>query len=95
MFFCKRNFKNISSLNNHIKTAKYCLALRNKNVIFMCEYCDKKFSSKYGLDKHTINCYKIYVDIKSKIEKEYIIKLEEQKINMKKRYNSYRISWRI
>ena len=77
--FCKRNFKNISSLNNHIKTAKYCLALRNKNVIFKCEYCHKNFSSKYGLDKHTINCYKIYVDIKSKIEKEYIIKLEEQK----------------
>jgi hypothetical protein len=76
--FCKTIFKNSSSLNNHIKTAKYCLSLRNKDVIFRCEYCNKNYSSKYGMDKHSINCHKIYTNIKSKIEEKYKIKLEKQ-----------------
>ena len=67
--YCKKKFKNKSSLNNHIKYAKYCLNMRNEKCKFQCEYCDKIFSSNYGLSKHltTSICKKIYIKMDQKI----------------------------
>lgn len=76
--YCGNKFKTTSSLNNHKKTAKYCLDKRDKEVIFKCQYCDKKFSSKYGMDKHIIGCSQIYTIIRSKMEKEYKDKYHEE-----------------
>ena len=46
--FCKKIFSTKSSLNNHQKTAKYCLSLQDKYLQitkFNCEFCDKHFTS--------------------------------------------------
>jgi hypothetical protein len=76
--YCKNKFLTISSLNNHKKTAKYCLEKRQKSVIFSCEICDKLFSSKYGLAKHSISCQEIYINIKTKLDKTYEIMLSKK-----------------
>jgi len=59
--FCQSEFKSLSNLNYHQKTAKYCLILQNKNIIeqsnFECEYCLKKFTTKIALTLHIKNCY--------------------------------------
>jgi hypothetical protein len=78
--FCGKNFSNIQNLKNHIKTAKYCLALRNENdtLEFTCEYCDQSLSHKSSLVRHQKSClvYKDYM-ISSLEEK---LKLQEQDI---------------
>jgi len=75
---CKNKFTTISSLNNHKKTAKYCLEKRQKSVIFCCNICEKSFSSKYGLTKHSINCQEIYLHIKEKLDKKYELQLSQK-----------------
>ena len=77
--YCNHNFKNQSSLNYHIKTAKYCLKLRNqpitKNNIFNCIYCKKEFEYKNSMNRHIKICKRkesYYLD-------NNIHKLEEQK----------------
>jgi hypothetical protein len=56
--FCNKIFSNNSSLNNHKRTAKYCLKLQdNKEVInFNCDYCIKIFTSRHNLNLHLLNC---------------------------------------
>ena len=57
--YCNSEFNNVSSLNNHIKNAKYCLALRGKIEIkadFKCKFCDKILSSKRNLELHEKKC---------------------------------------
>jgi hypothetical protein len=54
--YCGNEFKTLSSLNNHIKSAKYCLKLRNKSSTFECKGCEKTFSSKYWLNMHQQSC---------------------------------------
>ena len=57
--FCKKIFSTKSSLNNHQKTAKYCLSLQDKNMQitkFDCEFCDKHFTSNKQLLSHLLNC---------------------------------------
>lgn len=80
--FCGNKFTTISSLNNHKKTAKYCLEKRQKEVLFKCTMCDKSFSSKYGMSKHMIVCQETYEIIKNKIEKNHVneIKMLRQQI---------------
>ena len=72
-YYCKKIFKNQSSLNNHQKNARYCLKLRNEQVKFNCKYCDKDFSSKYAVVTHGIDCSESYMRIKEKIEKDIIL----------------------
>jgi hypothetical protein len=57
--FCNKIFANKSSLNNHKKTAKYCLVLQHKNqdtISFDCEFCEKKFTTKQILNTHLLSC---------------------------------------
>jgi hypothetical protein len=55
--YCNNTFKTISSLNNHIKTAKYCLALRqDSKSLYVCEYCNSTLSSKFRLQTHLQIC---------------------------------------
>ena len=65
--FCGQEFKTISSLNYHKKTAKYCLLLRDTDVketkdelIFECKYCNKALSSKQNLNIHLQSCIPKY-----------------------------------
>jgi hypothetical protein len=59
--FCKKDFKTISSLNYHQKTAKFCLNLRNQtNNNFNCELCLKTFTTKDKCKNHYIKCKNIF-----------------------------------
>ena len=78
--YCKKKFSSRGVLNNHQKTAKYCLKLREeKGVIsdnFSCEFCSNTFSRKHHLENHSKIC-------KHKFYNELQIKLEENE-NLKK-----------
>ena len=54
--FCDSNFTSNIYLTNHMKTAKYCLKIQNKEpeILFKCEKCDKILSSKKRLEYHMI-----------------------------------------
>ena len=57
--YCKKIFSTKSSLNNHQKTAKYCLILQdNEKKInsFECEYCKKKYTTKQVFINHVNIC---------------------------------------
>ena len=57
--YCKKEFSSKSSLNNHKKTAKFCLKLQNKKDDannFNCEYCSRNFTSKQPLLTHLNTC---------------------------------------
>jgi hypothetical protein len=66
--YCKKEFSYQKTLLNHQKTAKYCIKIQqalkevgnNTDLIdiknFSCAYCDKIFTSKSNLDKHTLVC---------------------------------------
>ena len=58
--FCNTKFKNVSSLNNHIRTAKYCLIKQGKIEKplenFQCKKCNKILSTKRNFNNH--NCEK-------------------------------------
>lgn len=86
--FCKNTFKNIYKLNNHQKTAKYCLKIQGR--VLTCE-CKKNFTNKKAFDKHQEKCI---IFLKKKVEKQleekylYLINnykdiIKEQKIQIK------------
>lgn len=55
--FCKTEFNTIKALNLHLKTAKYCLALRGEtNNNFECKKCGKLFSTNNRLNYHIKTC---------------------------------------
>lgn len=59
--YCKNKFKNISSLNYHIKTNEKCISQRsdiNNHYLSECEYCFKKFTQKDHLINHLSSCKK-------------------------------------
>ena len=64
--YCEKIFSNISSLNNHKKTAKYCLKIQNEkgfincskekqNKKYTCNICFKEFIAKNSLKYHLEN----------------------------------------
>ena len=85
--FCKKEYQTISSLNNHIKTAKFCLkiqedlSINNTNTIksiknnHTCTFCNKIFNTKVHLETHIKSCKsrKEYIDNKSQ-EETFILK---------------------
>ena len=74
--YCDNSFSTLSSLNNHQKTAKYCLKLRNiKTTSFVCTHCDRSFSSKRWLDVHIQKCKSLPSLLQDKIA------ILEQKLN--------------
>jgi hypothetical protein len=85
--FCNNDFKTISSLNYHKKTAKYCASIQNNNISksFLCKYCSKSFSTKQNLNAHIETCkeYKLEENIKKimiqdKVLNEKVLFLEQQ-----------------
>ena len=75
--YCKNKFTNISSLNKHIKYANYCKKERDEKeeTPFICEGCDKNFTSNYNLTKHIQTCI---LSIEKRIGKNFSIQLEEK-----------------
>ena len=55
---CGAILKTISSLNQHQKTAKYCLVKQNKsiNTEYKCCFCNAEFTLKSSLHKHVKIC---------------------------------------
>ena len=56
--FCKNEYRSLSSLNYHKKTAKFCLLLQ-QNCTFThhtCEHCKKEFETKKYYEQHQIHC---------------------------------------
>ena len=94
--YCNKILSSKSSLNLHIKTAKYCIKIQEENkvktekYIFDCEYCLKNFSTKQNLNIHYKNCKKL--EQKSIIgEKDKkIIKLEINLQNVEKQKQDYK-----
>ena len=62
--YCNKSFISIYTLNNHKKTAKFCIELQKKNSekieieieTFSCEHCDKEFTTKTNLRTHVNTC---------------------------------------
>ena len=57
--YCKKSLKNKYTLQNHQKTAKYCLKIQGRNIIennvktkFKCDYCEDFFSTQNSLNRH-------------------------------------------
>jgi predicted nuclease with TOPRIM domain len=87
--FCNKEFSSEYTLNNHKKTAKFCLKIQKENnniqnnneSIYQCEYCNKNFSLKKILNTHYLTC-------KAKKEqtvdelKEQIKELKEQNLKL-------------
>jgi len=71
--FCSETFSNNYTLNIHIKTAKYCLKLRGKNLEenFTCEACNKNFNLKYNFTQHKSTCKYIKEYEKIKLNENY------------------------
>ena len=77
-FYCNKNFSSKSSLNNHQKTAKFCLDKQGlKSESYKCIYCLKILSTQSRLNNHFSIC-------KSKLLEEKKIKENEK---MKKKEN--------
>jgi hypothetical protein len=81
--FCSTVFKTKSALNNHKKSAKYCLLIQDEKKVtkkckeqkksaFNCKYCFKNLSTKQNLMNHLESC-------NEKKYKEYEKELKELK----------------
>ncbi len=87
--YCRRKFSTVSSLNNHKKTALYCIQARTDTRItkHVCEHCDKPFTTKYSLKTHLTTCsIKLeneFESCKKKIDDKHNKKLERVKLKYK------------
>jgi Zinc finger, C2H2 type len=55
--YCKKVFNNKYTLNQHQKTAKYCLEIQGSvNNSFICTYCDKTLCTNDRLNYHYQSC---------------------------------------
>ena len=90
--YCSSEFKTNSSLNNHMKNAKYCIKLRNEqqNIIFQCGKCNKILSSKYRKETHEKICNSNTVEDDNKLEIRLLKQRLEDKDNMIKELNKER-----
>ena len=88
--YCDSEFKTEMILKKHKKTAKYCLDKQKENnidyeeIYYVCEYCDKQFTSKYNLNIHHISSCIILKENKIKKQLETKKELEELKITVDK-----------
>jgi hypothetical protein len=103
--YCNKSYKTLSNLNNHKKTAKFCLNLQKESnpdkevKILKCEYCDKEFTNKFILNKHLDICSSksIYNKLmKEKEEKDKQIKelikyIEELNEQIKEKDKNYNL----
>jgi len=65
---CANTFGSLSSLNNHIKTAKYCISKRNEATLikFKCSKCSKRFTSKRWMKEHEKKCGETIEELQEK-----------------------------
>ena len=81
--FCNKLFSSKSSLNNHQKTAKFCLKLQDDNnkqlTTFNCEYCCKLLTSKQNLNIHLLKCKNRLSDTLRKEKDDDIESLRKEK----------------
>mgnify|MGYP003344137386 CR=1 FL=1 len=63
--FCNKGFSNVSNLNYHKRTAKFCMNIQKKNepeknefIMLHCEYCNKEVNKKSTLVSHLLSCKK-------------------------------------
>ena len=94
--YCNKKLSSQSSLNVHLKRAKYCINKRSeKNTNFQCNGCDKKYTSKQNLNIHMENCvmYQIKLTKENYIKEINILnnKLEEKDIQLEEQKNQYEI----
>src|SRR5688572_24192180 len=56
--FCNKSFSSKVNLDNHIKTAKYCIKLRGEEAenVPICRYCNSVYSTKRNYDRHIKIC---------------------------------------
>jgi uncharacterized Zn-finger protein len=84
--FCQQKFINKSVLNTHVKTAKYCIKLRNqsddvKEITNECKYCFKRFSKKSYIKIHENKC---------RFSKKHIEKLEKDNSEQLKKFDTFK-----
>ena len=97
--FCNTEFKNISALNFHKKSDRYCLKIQNKDDSkimkeFICEFCDTKLKTKRNLDCHNLICKQKNInDVTKNIEQKHQEenKLLHDKINELNDFNNNEI----
>lgn len=83
---CNKTFKNPYILKQHQKTAKYCLNLNTSQseTSYVCEYCQKDYSTKHYLQAHYAICYEKSIhDLKFNYENK--LEILESSLNDKKR----------
>jgi hypothetical protein len=83
--YCNKEYSTKGILENHQKTAKFCLRIRNysnesekiilNNTIFKCDYCEDTFTQKITLERHYERCK--YKEIRQKDEE---IRQKDEKI---------------
>ena len=85
--YCHNKFTTNSSLNKHVKYAKYCISKRNIGIStsFECHGCTKKYTSKYALNIHTESCTDIIIQNYEGKLKELTEQLQNQKEQYEKR----------
>ena len=77
--YCNSILKTSTSLIKHKETNKKCISLQNKkekeniDKVFICEFCDKKFTAKQSKNSHLKTSY-----CKNAYEKELKIKEYEK-----------------
>ena len=84
--YCKSVFSTKTSLNNHQRTARYCLKLRGKpsEYKYKCDSCNMSFHKIFNLNRHMESCKandKVYKYIQ--INKELSDKIREKDIIIK------------
>ncbi len=73
--FCNKEFSNKSNMIAHQKTAKYCVEIQGREVLyFQCEFCEKKFTSRQNQIEHFCKERKKIDELKSKRDYEEYIK---------------------
>ncbi len=95
--YCGNIYSNVYTLNNHQQTARFCLALQNKENTNThdCTFCDEHFTSKQTLTKHFSVCKekKRIDEEKRKVEvEEQIHKLTEELHNYKSKYEEMKLT---
>ena len=107
--YCNKEYKTISNLNHHKKTAKFCLELqKNTNIesvniqTYNCEYCNKDFTVKNHLQNHLASCTDKKIKEKENIYKEQIkelkckeIKYEEEIDKLNKLYTKLQFETKL
>lgn len=95
--YCNTNFSAKCSLNNHQKTAKYCLTKQGiVSNLYTCDFCSKSYSTVYYLSDHHNTCSaKREYDTKTKdnaemenLKREHIRLLEDVKHDYESRLKS-------